>query len=113
MAIDFLLPVSARLSFAHLTLLAYPDYICWVKCWLGKVLATRKLRNSLKRLAGLEEEEDMQIFSNLPKIHSHQVKRRRIRSEKEFHLDAQVDGYDIKDVMLYLGSDVNILPKKS
>nr|QHR87383.1 hypothetical protein Q903MT_gene1393 [Picea sitchensis] len=55
----------------------------------------------------------MQIFSNLPKIHSHQVKRRRIRSEKEFHLDAQVDGYDIKDVMLYLGSDVNILPKKS
>lgn len=32
---------------------------------------------------------------------------------KEFKLDAQIDGYGIKDVMLDIGFEVNILPKKS
>lgn len=31
----------------------------------------------------------------------------------EFRLDAPVEGYEIKDVMLDLGSDVNILLNKS
>lgn len=36
-----------------------------------------------------------------------------MRTEKEFRLEAQVDGYYLQDMMLDLGSDVNILPKKS
>lgn len=69
---------------------------------------TRKLQNTLKKLTGVAEEGDLGISANLAEKHSHRVKRRRRRTGKEFRLDAQVDGYDIKDVMLDLGSDVNI-----
>lgn len=41
------------------------------------------------------------------------MKRQKRRKGKEFRLDAQIHGYNIKDVMLDLGSYVNILPKKS
>ena len=51
--------------------------------------------------------------STLLENRSHIVKKRKIRTGKEFRLDAQVDGYEIKDVMLDLGSDVNILSNKS
>nr|KUM49359.1 hypothetical protein ABT39_MTgene3908 [Picea glauca]QHR90355.1 hypothetical protein Q903MT_gene4378 [Picea sitchensis] len=40
------------------------------------------------------------------------MRRRRKRRGKEFHLDAKVDVYEFKDVMLDLGSDVNILTNK-
>jgi hypothetical protein len=41
------------------------------------------------------------------------VKRRKIQTQKEFRLATKLDEFDIKDVMLDLGSDVNILPKKT
>jgi hypothetical protein len=41
------------------------------------------------------------------------VKRRKIWIGKEFRLVSQLDALDIKDVMLDLGYDVNILPKKT
>jgi hypothetical protein len=36
-----------------------------------------------------------------------------VRTKKEFRLVSQLDDFEIKDVMLDLGSDVNILPKKT
>jgi len=53
------------------------------------------------------------IVSNLPKRETNRVKRRKRWIGKDFRPDAQVDGYEIKVVMLDLGSDVNILPNKS
>jgi hypothetical protein len=41
------------------------------------------------------------------------VHRRKVRTGKEFRLVAQLEEFEIKDVMLDLGSDVNILPKKT
>jgi hypothetical protein len=41
------------------------------------------------------------------------VQRRKIQSGKEFRLEAQLDEFDIKDVMLDLGYDVNIFPKQT
>nr|KUM49432.1 hypothetical protein ABT39_MTgene3981 [Picea glauca] len=73
---------------------------------------TRKLHNSLQHMV-VEEDELESISTNLPERHSHRVRRKRKRTGKEFRLDVQVAGYDIKDVMLDLGSDVNILPNNS
>jgi len=53
------------------------------------------------------------IVAKLLERHSHRVKGRRIITNREFILDVQVDGYDIKDVRLDPESNVNILPKKS
>jgi len=55
-----------------------------------------------------EEDELESIYTNLPERHSHWVHR---RTGKELILDAQVAGYDILNVMLDLGSDMNILPR--
>jgi hypothetical protein len=41
------------------------------------------------------------------------VKRRKIWTGKEFRLASQLDEFDIKDVMLDLGSNFNILPKNT
>jgi hypothetical protein len=41
------------------------------------------------------------------------VQRRKVWTGKEFRLAAQLDEFEIKDVMLDLGSDVSILPKKN
>jgi hypothetical protein len=41
------------------------------------------------------------------------VHRRKIRTRKEFKLVARIEELEIKDVMLDLGYDVNILPKKT
>lgn len=46
-------------------------------------------------------------------MQSNRVKRRKIRTGKEFRLYAQIDGYEIKDVMLDLGFYFNILPNQS
>lgn len=73
---------------------------------------TRKLHTSLKHVVG-EEEKFSQIEANLPERHSHRMRRIRKRIGKELILDAKVDVSEFKDVMLDLGSDVNILPNKS
>lgn len=41
------------------------------------------------------------------------VKRNKQRTGKEFQLNTQVAGFQISDTMLDLGSDVNILPRKT
>lgn len=40
------------------------------------------------------------------------MKRRKNRTGKEFRLDAQVHGYYVKDIILDLGYNVNILPNQ-
>lgn len=60
-----------------------------------------------------KESFDDTINVNLPKIHTNRFKRQKRWMGKEFHLDSQINGFDIKNVMLDLGSDVNILLKKS
>jgi hypothetical protein len=72
-----------------------------------------KLRNTLKMVTRVGGESEGCITTNLPERHSHRVKKRERRTLMEFRLDAPVEGYEIKDVMLDLGSDVNILLKKS
>lgn len=58
-------------------------------------------------------EEDGIISAHLLERPSHRIQRKRRRTGREFKLDAVVDGYKIKDVMLDFRSDVHILPKKS
>jgi hypothetical protein len=41
------------------------------------------------------------------------VQRRKVQTRKKFRLVAQLDEFEIKDIMLDLRSDVNILPKKT
>ena len=41
------------------------------------------------------------------------VKRNKQRTGKEFRLNTQIAGFQISDTMLDLGSDVNILPRKT
>ncbi|WP_160144215.1 retropepsin-like aspartic protease, partial [Parafrankia sp. Ea1.12] len=75
---------------------------------------TSRLRNTIQSVVGGKYNSEDYIAANLPERQSNRVKRRRRRrTGKEFRLDAQIDGYDIKDVMLDLGSDVNIMPNKS
>lgn len=60
-----------------------------------------------------EIEDPDYISANLPERKKNKVHRRKHRTGKEFRLDAQVLGYNRKDVMLDLGLDVNILLNKS
>jgi hypothetical protein len=52
-------------------------------------------------------------MTNLPEKNTQRIQRRKVRTRKEFRLEAQLDDLEIKYVMLDLGSDVNILPKKT
>jgi hypothetical protein len=49
----------------------------------------------------------------LPNCNIRHVKKKRRRIRREFKMMMDLGGYEMKDVMLDLGSDVNILPKKS
>jgi len=53
------------------------------------------------------------IATNLSKKKISRVQRRKRRNGKEFRLNAHIDDYEMKVVMLYLGYDLNILPKKT
>jgi hypothetical protein len=63
-------------------------------------------------LVGDGYEEYAPITTNTLKSHSHRIKRRKIKTDREFKLDALVDGCDVKYVMLDLGLDDNNLSKK-
>jgi hypothetical protein len=41
------------------------------------------------------------------------VQRRKIWTGREFKITAQLDEFDIEDLMLDIGSDVNVLPEKT
>jgi hypothetical protein len=49
----------------------------------------------------------------MPEKNTQRVQRRKIWAGKEFRLSSQLDEFEIKDVMLYIGFDVNILPKNT
>ena len=72
----------------------------------------RKLQTYINYLVEDECEEYVPNTTNTSKSHSHRIKRRKIKTSREFRLDALVDGCDIKYVMLDLGLDANILPEK-
>jgi hypothetical protein len=80
---------------------------------LGNDQLTEKLHNALYLVLGMEESPGARIMTNLPEKNTQRVQRRKIQTGKEFRLAAQLDEFEIKDVMLDLGSDVNILPKKT
>ena len=52
-------------------------------------------------------------MTNLPEKNTQRVQRRKIRTKKEFRLATQLDEFEIKDVMLDIGHDVNILSKNT
>jgi hypothetical protein len=74
---------------------------------------TKKFCNALYLVLGTKESLETRIRTNIPKKNTHRVQRRKVQTGKEFRLVSQLDEFEIKDVMLDLGSDVNILPKKT
>jgi hypothetical protein len=74
---------------------------------------TGKLWNTIKLALGAEGNPEEFITANLPEKNASRIQRRKRRSGKEFRLNAHIDDYEIRDVMLDLGSDVNIFPKKT
>jgi hypothetical protein len=59
-----------------------------------------------------EGDENRTISSPLPEREVCQVSKQKCTS-REFKMTTELGGYDMDGVMLDLGSDVNILPKKS
>jgi hypothetical protein len=64
-------------------------------------------------ILGNEGTSEAIVRTNLPEKNTQRIQRRKVRTGKEFRLEAQLDEFEIKDVMLDLGSDVNILPKNT
>ena len=71
------------------------------------------MRNALYLFLGTEESLETRIRTNRPEMNTHRVQRRKIHNGKYFRLAAQLDLFEIKDVMLDLVSDVNILHKNT
>jgi hypothetical protein len=80
---------------------------------LGNDQLTENFCNALYLVLGNEEPLEARIRANLPEKSTQRVQRRKVRTRKEFRLVSQLDEFKIKDVMLDLGSDVNILPTKT
>jgi hypothetical protein len=74
---------------------------------------TKKLQNIIKGTLGTEGSPEESIVANILERNTSRVQRRKWRYGREFRLNAHIDDYEIRDVMLDLGSDVNILPKKT
>ena len=66
------------------------------------------MRSKLVMISEVEEH----IYAPLPERNVCKVGNKR-RTMKEFKLSLELGGYEMKDVMLDVGSDVNIIPKKS
>jgi hypothetical protein len=73
---------------------------------------TQKLRNTIIISMGVEGNVEGSIVVNLTEKDEGWIQRRKKRSGCEFILNSHIDGYEINDSMLYLDSDINILPKK-
>jgi hypothetical protein len=71
------------------------------------------LCNALYLVLGTEEYPKYRIRTNLPEKNTQRVQRRKIQTGKEFRLIAQLYEFEIEYVMLYIGYDVNILPKNT
>jgi hypothetical protein len=73
---------------------------------------TEKLQNKIKVALGIEGNPEEFIVANLPERKASRVQRRKRRIGREFKLNVHIDDYEIIDVMLDLGFDINILSKK-
>jgi hypothetical protein len=80
---------------------------------LGNDQLTKKLCNVLYLVLGNEEPKKVGIRNNLLEKSTQRVQTRKVRIGREFKLVAHLNEFDIKDVMLDIGSDVNILPKNT
>jgi hypothetical protein len=78
---------------------------------LGDPTIAKKLTQKLT-ICMEEGETDTIIFALLPKRYVRHVSKRKPMG-REFKMIAKIGNYDMDDVMLEMGSDVNILPKKS
>jgi hypothetical protein len=88
----------------------------WFKLFsdiLGNEKLTKKFCNSLDLVLGIEESPETRIRTNLPQKNTERLQRRKIGTGKEFRLASQLYEFEIKDVMLDIGYDVNILHKKT
>jgi len=71
------------------------------------------LCNNLYLIFGNEGTPEAIVSTNLPEKNTKRIQRRKVQTGKQFRLESQLDDFEIKDVMLDLGSDVDILPKKT
>jgi hypothetical protein len=71
------------------------------------------LQNTLYLVLGDEGTPERIITTNLPEKNTQRIQRRKVRTGKEFRLEASLDDFEIKYVMMDLGTNVNILPKKT
>jgi hypothetical protein len=62
---------------------------------------------------GVEGNLEEFIFANLLEWKASRIQKRKRRNGREFRVNSHIDDYEIRHVMLYLGSDVNIFPKKT
>lgn len=67
----------------------------------------------LKGTLEIEESPKEMIIDNILERNTSRIQIRKRRSRREFRLNTHIDNYEIINVMLDLGSDVNILPKKT
>jgi hypothetical protein len=58
------------------------------------------------------EDDYIHISAPLPKKHVRHVKKKR-KTDRELKMAMELGGYEMQDLMLNLGSYVNILPKKT
>jgi hypothetical protein len=80
---------------------------------LGDDRLSKKFHNTFYLILGDEGTPETTITTNLLEKNTQRVQRRKVRIGNFFRLEAQLDDFEIKDVMLDLGSDVNILPKNT
>ena len=74
---------------------------------------TKKLCNTLKSITNSENHLDQDVITNIPKMWTNKIwKRRRKIAGQEFRLHIEIDNFEVKNVILDLGSIVNVLPKK-
>jgi hypothetical protein len=77
---------------------------------LSDLEAVKNLTCMLTRCMG-EEKPTVAISAPLPRRDVCQVRKQK-RTGRELKINVELRSYDMDDVMLDLGSDVNILPKK-
>jgi hypothetical protein len=87
------------------------NFLCYCLKLLSDSDSTRKLRHMLSRCMG-EEETTITISAPLPERDVCQVNKHR-HTCREFKMTTELRSYEMNGVMLDLGSDVNILSKKS
>jgi hypothetical protein len=87
----------------------------FLKCCI-KILndphVSKRLTELLMRWIARLEDDYIHISAPLPKKHVRHVKKKR-KTNKELKMAMELRGYEMQEVMLNLGSYVNILPKKT